>query len=360
VEYFRDTTDIVKSDKFIRENFGGSKVLSVVVQADTPEIILHPDTLCAMDALSRYISGMPFTGKVMGFTDLIKRMNQVFNAGEYEAGALSSGGDASFYEIPSDPARYGKKDRNELQRLIGNYLILLSSSDNTYSNDPLEPTAIKSTVMLRTVGQLDTGVVVDAINEYIKANFPDNIRTVVGGAALVEGSTNRYVVNSVWTSMIIAFIALFIIVSVCSRSIFAGLIGVIPLIALVLLNFAVMGFLGFKLNIATAMIASISMGIGIDYTVHFMETYKREALMAGTVGNFLFNAYRTSGIAIIADAVSTGCGFAVLILSQFKSLAQFGVLIAVSLFMSAVVGLVIVPVILNWTKPKFIRRLSAR
>ncbi|MDR0685452.1 MAG: MMPL family transporter [Spirochaetaceae bacterium] len=388
IEYFRDSTDIVKSDKFIRDKFGGSKVLSVAVEADTPEIILHPDTLCAMDGLAEYISRMPLTGKVMGFSDFIKRANQVYNIGEPSNSAAGESGDtvglldaasslsknmtarelvwelkrlvnydgAAYYEIPSDPARYGKEDKDALQRLIGNYLIMLASDDNSYSNDPLEPTAIKSTVMLRTTGQLDTNTVVREINDYIGANFPKNVKVTVAGAALVEGSTNRYVVNSVWVSMIIAFAALFFIVSFFNRSVFAGLIGVIPLIALVLLNFAVMGFLGIRLSIATAMIASVSMGIGIDYTVHFMETYKKEAADANHSGDFIFYAYRTSGIAIIADAVSTGLGFAVLMLSQFTTLAQFGLLITLSLLMSAVVGLVIIPVILIWTKPKFVTR----
>ncbi|MDR0663334.1 MAG: RND family transporter, partial [Spirochaetaceae bacterium] len=162
--------------------------------------------------------------------------------------------------------------------------------DNLYSNDPLEPTAIKSTVLLRTTGQLDTNIAVREINGYIAANFPKNIRVTVGGAALVEGSTNRHVVNSVWVSITIAFIALFFIVSFFNRSFFSGLIGVIPLIALVLLNFAVMGFLRIKLNIATAMIASVSMGIGIDYTVHFMEAYKREAAAANYTGSIFLTS----------------------------------------------------------------------
>ncbi|MDR3357052.1 MAG: MMPL family transporter [Spirochaetaceae bacterium] len=387
VEYFRDSTDVVKSDKFIRDKFGGSKVLNVAVKADSPEVILHPDTLCAMDGLADYLAGIPLVGKVMGFSDFIKRTNQVYNIGEAYAGEsadtialldraalvsknmnanelvwelkrLANYEGASYYEIPADPARYGKADKDALQRLIGNYLVMLASDDNSYSNDPLEPTAIKSTVMLRTTGQLDTNTVVREINDYIAANFPKNLRVTVGGAALVEGSTNRYVVNSVWVSMIIAFFALFFIVSFCNRSVFAGLIGVIPLIALVLLNFAVMGFLGIRLNIATAMIASVSMGIGIDYTVHFMEAYKREAYASNFSGDFVFNAYRTSGIAIIADAVSTGIGFALLMFSRFKTLGQFGLLITLSLLMSAVVGLVIIPVILNWTKPAFVMKAT--
>jgi predicted RND superfamily exporter protein len=106
---------------------------------------------------------------------------------------------------------------------------------------------------------------------------------------------------------------------------------------LVLCNFGVMGLFGIKLNIATAMISSLTMGIGIDYTIHMLEGYKREGSLR--------EVYATGGVAIITDALSTGVGFAVLLFSQFVLLAEFGVLVAFSLCLSAVVGLVLIPVL---------------
>ncbi|MDR3172184.1 MAG: MMPL family transporter [Treponema sp.] len=442
VEYFKPNTDIVKSENFIREKFGGSKVISVVVEADSPEILLHPDSLCAMDGLSTYLlDKVPETGKVMGFTDLIKRINQVFNADESPSGivrsaqvavnseasfgfddagtesdsafgfggfgfdtpeepelpepllastphsapslfiplslldqAETSAGDrsmdtaelvwelkrltnyegAAYYEIPADPARYGKRDPQELQGLVSNYLVLLSGNIDDYANDPLEPTAIRSLIQLRTVGQEDTDRAVAVIHRYVAANFPDTVRVTVGGTALVEKSTNDLVVQSVWTSMIIALVSLFLIVSAVNRSPVAGLIGVLPLSILILVNFAVMGFVGIKLNIGTSMISSLTMGIGIDYTIHFIEAYKRESQKGNQEGGFLRTVYLTSGTAILVDAVSTSLGFAVLLLSRFTMLAEFGLLVALSLLMSALVGLVLIPALLILIKPKFI------
>ncbi|MDR2519334.1 MAG: MMPL family transporter [Spirochaetaceae bacterium] len=81
IEYFKAHTDIYRSEVFIREKFGGSKVISLVVQAGSPEELLHPDALGALDRLSAHLTArVPEVGKVMGFTDLVKRMNQVFNA----------------------------------------------------------------------------------------------------------------------------------------------------------------------------------------------------------------------------------------------------------------------------------------
>jgi hypothetical protein len=441
VEYFKATTDISRSDRFIREKFGGSKIVSVVVRADTTEILLMPDVLAAMDKLTSYLEErVPDVGKVMGFTDLIKRINQVFNADESpdglrpinvsfqddaafgfgdfdfwefgfgsffeddtetgfaaEAGpaavmepetitavnmvrllreAAASGRDrnmdasalvrvmerlinyegAAYYEIPQDPVRYGKTSPEELQQLVANYLILLSGNISSYANDPLSPTAIKTTVQLRTTGDEDTGRAIGRIQAYIDANFPKTVETIIGGTALVESSLNRLVVHSQLISIIISIIVIFLIVALVNRSLIAGIVCIAPLSICILINFAVMGFTGIKLNIGTSMMACLCLGIGIDYTIHYMEAYKREYMAAEGKGDFLPKTFAVSGKAIIINAVSVGSGFAVLLFSQFVMLQDLGLLIALAMGSSALLSLIVIPVLLSAIKPKFIHK----
>jgi predicted RND superfamily exporter protein len=440
VEYFKTTTDISRSDRFIREKFGGSKVVSVVAQAESSGELLDPRVLTAMDSLGLFLEArVPEVGKVMGFTDLIKRMNQVFYVGESpegvkpalrteepgsfsfgdfddfngsgfgefsdeEAGpvdplpepaenreedkkpagledvvallreAAGSGKNRSmsanelireaerlvnydglaYYEIPADPARYGKTSPAELQRLISSYLLLLAGSSDSYANAPLEPTAIKTTVQLRTLGEEDTGRALEAIRRFIGEHFPKHVKTIVGGSALVEASLNRLVVQSQISSVLISIFLVFLIIAFSNKSLTAGVIGIAPLSISVLINFAVMGFLGIKLNIGTSMVASVSVGIGIDYTIHYIETYKREYRQRGKKGDFLRRTFVTSGKAILINAVSVGAGFAVLMFSQFVMLQHLGLLIALTMGTSAVVSLTVIPVLLKFIKPKFI------
>jgi predicted RND superfamily exporter protein len=442
IEYFNPATEIAASDRFIREKFGGSKIVNVVMQADDTATLLHPDALTAMDGLKTYLlNTVPETGKVMGFTNLVKRINQVFNTGESPDGlqattvavstavdasttgagdfgfgfgdaestaapavrsdisdenrdsalaktysgeelmalfnqSLVNGGGyrmnaadmvtelnkltnyqgASYYEIPADPARYGKTSGEELQRIVSNYLALLSGSISSYANDPLEPTAIKSTVQLRTVGELDTGAVITSMRGYIDTHFPKTVKTLVGGTALIEASLNRLIVNSQLTSLVISMLIVFIILAVSNRSILGGVIGIIPLVISILLNFAVMGFVGIKLNIGTSLVASLAVGIGIDYTIHFMETYKAEYRASGGQGDFLRRVFSTAGMAIIINALSVGAGFAVLMLSQFVILRELGLLICLTMIISALVSLTVIPVLLSIIKPQFINK----
>jgi len=456
VEYFKADTEIYRSDEFIRRQFGGSKVVSVVAEGESVDVTLRPDTLSAMDNLSTYLmQKVPNVGKVMGFTDLIKRINQIFNADESPDGlpmsstssssAASGGSDfgfgamdddfgfgsfgfdapaappvrqtppaqtqsapvvrerrgektytlnelahifdnagssfrgmnandlvwelkrqsnyegASYYEIPSDPQRYGKQTPQELQRLIANYLMLLSGNISDYANDPLEPTAVKATVQLRTMGMADSHAVFREIEKYAAANFPDDVTVTIGGTTMVESSLNDLIVQSQIISMLFSVLSILIIISIANRSLAAGVIAMAPLSISILLNFAVMGLAGIKLNLGTSMVGAVAVCVGIDYTIHCLEAYKRELIAAGgsqssavQSGDFLRKVFLSSGKAIIINALSVGAGFAVLLLSNFVMLGDFGLLIAFTMFSSALVSLTVLPALLALIKPKFI------
>jgi predicted RND superfamily exporter protein len=175
---------------------------------------------------------------------------------------------------------------------------------------------------------------------------------------MVEGSLNRLIVQSQMISVLISIICVFIIVAVSNRSFAAGVIGVAPLSISVLINFAVMGFAGIKLNLGTAMVASVSVGIGIDYSIHYLEAFKREYRLSGGADDFLWRSFNNSGKAIIINAVSVGAGFAVLLLSRFNMLVDLGLLIAITMFSSALVSLTVLPVLLVIVKPGFIDKRS--
>jgi predicted RND superfamily exporter protein len=263
---------------------------------------------------------------------------------------------ASYYEIPVDPKRYGKETKEELQKLIANYLVLLSGNISEYANDPLEPTAVKSTVQLRTLGMEDSHAIFREIERYADANFPAGVKFTIGGTTMVESSLNDQVVQTQVVSMLFSIICVFIIVSLSNKSLIAGIIGIVPLSISILLNFAVMGFTGIRLNLGTSMVAAVAVGIGIDYSIHCLEAYKREYAASGGKGDFLRRVFLSSGKAIIINALSVGAGFAVLMLSNFVMLGDLGMLIAITMFSSAFVSLTVLPALLALIKPKFIYR----
>jgi predicted RND superfamily exporter protein len=261
---------------------------------------------------------------------------------------------ATYYEIPVNPKRYGKETPAELQRLIANYLVLLSGNISSYANDPLEPTSIKATVQLRTVGMTDSEAIFHEIERYVAANFPSDVNVTLGGSTMVEGSLNNLVVQSQLISLLISMLCIFIIISISNKSLIAGCVSIVPLSISMLVNFAVMGFVGIKLNLGTSMVAAVSVGVGIDYTIHCLEAYKREYKSRDGTGGFLWRVFFSSGKAIVVNAVSVGAGFSVLMLSSFTMLADLGLLIAIAMFSSALASLTVLPSLLLIIKPKFI------
>jgi predicted RND superfamily exporter protein len=152
----------------------------------------------------------------------------------------------------------------------------------------------------------------------------------------------------------VSILMVFVIIALSNKSLIAGLVGSVPLLISILIDFAVMGFAGIKLNLGTSLVASLAVGIGIDYTVHFIDAYKREYQAVNGGADFLYRAFATSGKAIIINAVSVGAGFAVLALSRFTILADMGLLIALTMFTSALISLTVIPVLLSVLRPKFI------
>jgi predicted RND superfamily exporter protein len=204
----------------------------------------------------------------------------------------------------------------------------------------------------------DSREAIREIEKYLATTVPKNIKVTIGGTTMVEGSLNDRVVQSQLISIIFSIICIFIIISISNRSIIAGLIGMAPLSITVLINFAIMGFTGIKLNLGTAMVASVAVAVGIDYTIHYLEAYKRE-YRTGNPGDFLRRSFMGSGKAIIINAVSVGAGFTVLLFSEFNMLADFGLLVAISMFSSALVSLTVLPALLIIFKPRFIYENNA-
>ena len=452
MEYFEPDVQVVRSDTFIRENFGGSKLLNLIITGTKQGDVIRPDVLQAIDSLAEYAEeNIPEVGKITSLADVIKRFNQVYNAdapatglapteanstekGEKDAfGDFGDFGDAdtswgfddidswsdsepsgsasgkagrtatetkqepvytvsevieklaaaqiarrgryvsatelvdalkkdvnykgaSYYEIPTNPQKYGKKTQEELTALIQNYLLLLAGNVQDFIDDTYAPTTLKVNIQLRTLGQQDSEQALQAIMAYVKDNFPKDISVEPNGSMFIEQSLNTLVVQSQLISVVVSFGIVFLILAFYYRSIIAGIIGIIPLMISVALNFGFMGIVGIKLNIGTAMVASFAIGIGIDYTIHYLAAYHHAYTKRRDDRNFLIHTFYGSGKAILFNAVSVGAGFAVLMLSKFNMLSELGLLIALVMGTSSFASLTVLPTILSIVKPRFITK----
>ncbi|MFW6000863.1 MAG: MMPL family transporter [Halanaerobium sp.] len=263
---------------------------------------------------------------------------------------------AQYYEIPVDKEKYDAESEKNLQNLISQYLLLYSGNLDDLINDSLEPDKAQIIVQLNTPSTIKADMVREEIADYADSNFPDGYETTISGNASMALSANNLIISSQIRSILISFIVVFIIVAFSFKSLLAGLYGVIPLAFSLIINFALMGYTGIKLDVGTAMVASIAIGIGVDYTIHFLHSYNREIQNEEDIFLVSKRTLTSTGKAVIFNAASVATGFLVLVFSNFYPLVYLGLLIAVTMFTSSIGALTILPVLLNIFEPEFIKK----
>jgi len=134
----------------------------------------------------------------------------------------------------------------------------------------------------------------------------------------------------------------------------AGLLAIVPLFASIITVFGLMGYSGIELNIATAMLSSIMIGVGVDYTIHFLYRFRYEIQAGNTAHDAVIRTLTTSGKGIIYNALSVIIGFTVLMVSGFLPIYFFGFLIVFSISACLIGALTIMPALLVIIRPKFI------
>ncbi len=107
-----------------------------------------------------------------------------------------------------------------------------------------------------------------------------------------------------------------------------------------------MGYVGIALNVATVLVASVALGMGIDYSIHIITYYYNDFKETMNVEESIKNTLMVSGKAIIINVVSVAAGFLVLMLSNIVPIQNFGLLVALGMIGSGFGALTILPVIL--------------
>ena len=263
---------------------------------------------------------------------------------------------AAYDEIPYDVSKYPVANREELKNLISQYLLLYSGSLDDLVDEQLEPSKTRMQIMMRVHDTGKIKAVIDAAKHYAQQHFPEGYTLEAAGLGELETAMTSMIIGSQVSSLLLAIVIVFCILSLYYRSPFAGLIGAIPLGVSILMNFGIMGLTGINLDMVTSLVAAIAIGIGIDYTVHFMNNYHKERLRTDDLSTVTVNTLQLSGKAIMVNAASVGFGFVVLCFSRFVVLRFVGFLVAVVMLTSSVAAMTILPVLLNMFKPRFMAK----
>ncbi len=283
-----------------------------------------------------------------------------------ESGADSSAGElvdaflaarnykgASFDELPLDPQKYGLETDEDLQSLISQYMVLYSGNLSHVINDDLEPNRTLVTLQLNREDKEVLNPLRADIKSFWDYNLPEGWSYAIGGGTTMSLVLSELVTRSQYYSLIGALVVVWLIVAIMFKSPAAGFLSLIPVAFALMGIFSLMALLNFSLDIVTSLLASLAIGIGVDYAIHYMNAYKR-CVMEG-VENPLAVVYRTTGAAIFYNALSVAVGFLGLVISRFIPIQQLGVLFSVSMICACLSSLIVLPMVLEIAKPRFLR-----
>jgi predicted RND superfamily exporter protein len=137
-------------------------------------------------------------------------------------------------------------------------------------------------------------------------------------------------------SLLLSMVIIIALLSFMFGSIKVGLVGSFPIVITALIGFGVLGIFNIPLNTTTALLSSITIGIGIDYAVHFLDRYRLNRRAGLSLEKAISETMDHSGRAIVFNAVVVIAGFMVLLASVFPPNRALGALVSLNMFVSFV------------------------
>jgi len=315
LEKFEKDSDIVLTDKFINEHFGGTSTLNVILDSEEKDAFKNPDILEAIDRMQQDVDGtLEVVGNSFALTDYLKRMNKVMHA------------DSEKYNtIP------------ESQNLVAQYLLLYEMSgdpENLWKVVDYNYQKANVTFQLKSDNSKAINSAIAVIEKHIPEFKDKNIELKYAGSGYKGLVFTDLILQGQILSLLMSLIIIIFLLSVMFKKFAVGLIGSVPIIITAIISFGVMGLLNIPLSTTTALLSSIAIGIGIDYAVHFIERYKIYAAETGDKDLTAQLTMHHSGRAIIFNAIVVIAGFLVLLFSVFPPNRALGALVSLNMFTS--------------------------
>lgn len=329
VNYYDASAPTAVTANAINRHFGGSTEIGVMVRGDVQD----PALLGQIDALEAMLSEQEHVGYTSSVAGIVRKMNQAVMGGGAEQDVLPDSREAVaqyflLYSMGGDPA--------DFERIVD-----------------FEYTTTLLTARINSLGTSETAEVVQATEAWLAENeLGDEV--IVGGFGPLFVELVDAIVEGQLTSLGLSLVLVFVLVGLVFRSVGAGFWSVVPLGIAIPVLFGLMGFFGIELNVVTAMLSSIMIGVGVDYTIHFLWRYRNARAEGLPPDDAVRETLTTTGRGIVFNALSVIAGFAVLLISNFLPVKFFGFLVVVSITACLVGALVLLPAICLVLRPGFL------
>ncbi len=322
---FPKDSEVVLGNKMFNKEFNGTIFLSVVLEGDRKDIFKSPELLRRIEGLQNYVGGLPYVGGSLSIVDYIKNMNKTLHAE-----------DEKFDVIPDSAAQ------------IGEYLFLFSVSGRPQQLDELVDYDYRQGLVnfyIKTDHTAPLKYIIDQTRKYIDKEFAN----LPVEAHFASSANNSYVwsqllIKSQISSILLSKIAILLIAILLFRSFKMGIFAVIPITITTLIVAGVAGFLSIPIDVSTTLAAGVAIGVGVDYTTHYIYRYRSELSRTGDVLLATQATIRTIGRTIVFNALVVTIGFAALFVSNFPPNIKLAYFVTSYMVVSCLAALIILPV----------------
>lgn len=328
LEGFPERDPVHQQTRMLEAELDGVLPLEVSLSSDVEGRFDDPEVLNAVIRVQDWLAGEPQVLSTQSYGDLLREVWAVYTG---------------------DPAKREAEFGSRAQ--VAQLASLLESA----RPNPLEPyvTAdrrhLRLNVQLRDDGSVATlglaGRLQARLDEELGPH-PDMLVELTGDA--YSGSLGLdSLIRDMASSLGMAFVIIFGIMTLLFRSFRIGLISVPPNVLPLVGTMAYMAVRDIALNTTTVVIFSISIGLAVDDTIHMLARFREERAQGYGIDEALLRAARGSGRAVIVTSVMLGAGMLVMLLSSFTPVRLFGELIAVTLTMCLIGDLILLPALVK-------------
>jgi len=338
VKQMKPNLPLAIATRFIDERLTGVYSLGFVFRRKDGESMVDARTLNLLDQFKTYLESEPGIAKVNSVTTLVKKINE---AREDDPGA---------YRIPRNP------------RMLTLYFKGLARSNDPelwklVSHDFKE---VRMEARMRAIGTTQGALLEERVREYLQEHMSEFFEYKLTGNVVLLGKIAKSLVQEQAQSFAFAFAAILIVIILIFRSVPLGLLAAIPNLIPILAVYGIMGFTGIELSTATAMIASIVLGLVVDASIQFLYRFRKEFQHRSHYIQSLHHTYRNMGQSMVVSTLILCMGFASSVCASFRITVHFGVLTSLTIFLALICSLLVMPAILIMMKPFGPQRLFKR
>ena len=339
IDYFDESTEIHQGMKFIDEELGGTTPIDIVFTLPEEEIFIDEDDLFFSEGSET--SQYWWRQKNMRLLKSIQSdLNQIPELGK----DLSIVNGVLLAEKLNDFNEMG-----DLELAFVKNSLLTNDKAKDVLNSYISPDDRSARITFRIIDSykdINRNDLLMKIDSYLANKLKDtNVEYQLSGLGVLYNNLLQSLFGSQITSLTFVFGAIFLMLLILFRSLLTSLIVIfVPLVAVGFV-FSFMSLFSIPLDIMTITIASISVGMSVDYAIHIAWRFREEQKISRSSAEI--NTINSSGQAVLITAMTVIVGFLVFIFSNFNPTVLFGLLSAVAIFVSAALALRLIPIFLE-------------